>query len=129
MSQLVIAHAHHASGAARAVLRHGFRVEPDHADGRPVLRLHGELDMATAPLLGRALNAALDAKPAALAIDLTELSFVDSSGIRVLFDASRRASAAGCTLVLRAPCRSVARALRLTRIDLVVAIEAGPLSA
>ncbi len=111
------------------LLRNGFSVQVDRAEGPPVVRLHGELDMATAPRLGRALHAALDTTPTRLDVDLSKLTFVDSTGIRVLFDAGRRARADGCTLVLCSPCRSVRKALRLTRIDLLVAIDEGLLSA
>ncbi len=128
MSQPVINRTEPFAGA-HPLLREDFGVEVDCADGPSVLRLHGELDMATAPRLGRALHAALDTKPSRLAVDLSKLTFVDSSGIRVLFDASRRAQADGCTLVLRSPCRSVHKALKLTRIDLLVPIEEGPLTA
>jgi anti-sigma B factor antagonist len=45
----------------------------------------GELDLATAPILERAFNAAYDDDDAAMiVVDLTELSFMDSSGINLL---------------------------------------------
>ncbi len=45
----------------------------------------GELDLATAPLLEGAFDAALkDADAEMIVVDLTELSFIDSSGIHLL---------------------------------------------
>jgi len=116
----------HPAGPLPPLLRTGFSAEADRQDGRVVLRLHGELDMATAPRLQRDLDAALDARPAGIALNLQELTFMDSSGIRVLLSAARRASEAGCPLVLRNPCRSVRKALRLTGADQLMAIEPDP---
>jgi anti-sigma B factor antagonist len=45
----------------------------------------GELDLATAPLLENAFSAALrDEQTDMIVMDLTELSFMDSTGIRLL---------------------------------------------
>ena len=108
------------------LLRAGFHPGSDHPDGAVVVRLQGELDMATAPQLRRVLDAALDARPAELAVDLQDLTFADSTGIRVLLEASRRAQDAGCSLVLRSPRRSVRKALRLTGMDQLVDVELQP---
>jgi len=82
--------------------------------------------MATAPALARALDTALDARPTAITVDLTDLSFVDSTGIRVLINACRRAGSEGCSFTLRAPCRSVLKALRLTGVDRLMVVDEVP---
>jgi anti-sigma B factor antagonist len=53
--------------------------------GLPVLEVVGEVDMATAPQLRAALSKAA-AQHAKLAVDLTKVSYLDSAGIRVLYD-------------------------------------------
>ena len=98
-------------------LRTGFHCGTESPGGGLVLRLQGELDMASAPKLRRLLDTALDGRPAELVLDLRELTFIDSSGIRVLSSSARRAEAAGCTLALRSPARSVLKVLRLTGLD------------
>jgi anti-sigma B factor antagonist len=69
-------------------------------DGRAVVTLRGELDLATAPDLLRTLQHLLDQRITALTLDLADLSFIDSSGLgtlcRVLADAQER----GATLEL-----------------------------
>ncbi len=115
------------AGVASAVLRAGFGVDADGEDGDVVVRLGGELDMATTPALSRALDTVMDARPHALALDLSELTFVDSTGLRVLITSSRRAAGQGCSYVLRSPQRAVLKALRLTGMDRLMAIEPGPL--
>jgi anti-sigma B factor antagonist len=116
------------AGIASALLQAGFHAEADALGGRVVVRLQGELDMATAPVLSRALDTALDARPNLLALDLRELTFVDSTGIRVLITACRRAGGQGTLFVLRDPCRPVLKALRLTGVDRLMVVEPGPSS-
>ena len=104
----------------------GFHVFPETIDDAVLVRIEGELDMASAPRLGRVLNAALDQGASAVALDLTELTFLDSTGVRVLISAHRRAADQGCAFTLSAPTRSVRRALHLTGVDQVLVIEPGP---
>jgi anti-sigma B factor antagonist len=108
------------------MLRTGFDAAPSEEDGTIVVRLRGELDMATAPRLGAVLNDVLDGKPSSVELDLTTLSFVDSTGIRVLIAANRRAGVQSCDFVLRHPTRSVLKALKLTRVDSLVRIDPAP---
>ena len=108
---------------ASSLQRTGFHAAADRAEGTIVIRLQGELDMATAPGLGRAMDTALDARPSTLALDLSDLTFLDSIGIRVLITACRRSGAQGSTFVLRSPQRPVLKALRLTGVDRLMAIE------
>ena len=112
------------TGVASDLLRTGFSARADSTNGVIVLQLRGELDLATAPGLGQAINRALDARPSTLRLDLSALTFLDSTGIRVLIAGSRRAGAEGCSLVLHAPTRSVLKALRLTGVDGLMVIEA-----
>lgn len=65
------------------------RNEPD----RIVLELHGELDLAGAPLLTEALARA-ESEQLALVLDLEDLQFVDSAGLRVILAAQERARTA-----------------------------------
>jgi anti-anti-sigma factor len=54
-------------------------------DGRSVcLRLDGEVDLGTARLVEDALSPALDPRCTRLVVDLADVSFMDSSGLRVL---------------------------------------------
>ena len=124
MSENVLASAD-GSYDAVTLLRTGFHAATAGTDDTIVLRLQGELDMATAPGLGRTLDTAISAGPATIALDLRELTFVDSTGIRVLITACRQAGKAGSRFVLRSPCRSVRKALVLTGVDRLMAIEPG----
>jgi anti-anti-sigma factor len=80
-----------------------FAVERTTVAGRPGLTVRGDLDIATAPQLERAVDALLDAGLDALIVDLTPTTFLDSSGARELMRMSRKAAAAGVTLHVVAP--------------------------
>ncbi len=70
-----------------------FDVERTTLAGRPALTVRGELDLATAPELGAAVDAQLATAPSALVIDLTDTYFLDSSGARELVRIARTAAA------------------------------------
>jgi anti-sigma B factor antagonist len=71
-----------------------FDVTVEQRDGRVMLRAKGELDLSTVPTLERALAALDDGAPAGV-LDLSGVTFMDSSGLRLLIIASERAQAAG----------------------------------
>jgi anti-sigma B factor antagonist len=72
------------------------------ADGeRVVLFLHGEIDMASAPILERELIAAESTRVRTIVLDLAGVEFMDSSGIRALLAAKLRAEGGTHELRLR----------------------------
>jgi anti-anti-sigma factor len=62
------------------------RSEPD----RVVLELHGELDLLAAPELEAAIERVEATLPAIIVLDLQDLQFVDSAGLRVILAANER---------------------------------------
>jgi anti-anti-sigma factor len=72
----------------------GFSISTSDGDGRAVVTIRGELDLATAPELETALLERLDAGQEVV-LDLRELQFMDSSGLRVLITAHARAGVGG----------------------------------
>ena len=83
--------------------------------GRDVawVRVTGELDIATAPILEQTLRAA-EQHAARIVLDLRELAFMDSCGVHVILDAAARASADQGRLVLVRGPAQVDRVLELT---------------
>jgi anti-anti-sigma factor len=71
-----------------------------------VVRLEGEIDAATAPALQRRL----EARPLVHVLDMEGVTFLDSSGLKVLAIANRARHSEG-PLMLRAPSASVRRLL------------------
>jgi anti-sigma B factor antagonist len=82
---------------------------------RSTLRLRGELDLATADLVRESLGAALAAGRGEVVVDLTELAFIDSTGIAILITAISEADGVLKFVPSKAP--AVARVLRLTGVD------------
>jgi anti-sigma B factor antagonist len=90
----------------------------DTTQGWTLVRLRGDLDVASAPDLRARLLDSLDRRPpTGLILDLSMLEFIDSSGTAVLVRTERRARLLGCTLVLVAPQAPVARVLQICGLD------------
>ncbi|MFD3536877.1 STAS domain-containing protein [Streptomyces sp. NPDC058661] len=64
------------------------------------LRLTGELDLATAPLLHAAATTALSTHPRRLHLNLTGLTFCDHTGLRALHQLTHQAHTAHVSLHL-----------------------------
>lgn len=77
---------------------------------------NGELDIASAPLLIAALREAPD-DVERLVLDLRDLTFIDSSGLRLLVSEHDRAREGGYALAIVGGAPEVDRLLRLTRLD------------
>lgn len=90
-------------------------------------RLAGDLDIATVPILSQALEPALH-QPGDLVLELAEVGFIDSSGLRALIQAAMalRDQQSTGRLVLDSPGRSVVRVLDLAGMSNVDAIEIRP---
>ena len=88
------------------------------ADGPGFTRvtLCGELDLATAPQLADALANAPDGA-AVVILDLSGLTFMDSTGIRVILRAEQHARMHGAELVVVRPPDAVMRVLELVGLD------------
>ncbi len=81
---------------------------------RVVIRLAGELDMASAPQLRSAIEELELAERPLLVLDLQELSFIDSTGLRVILWAHERWRQAGHTLALTPGSQQVQRLLAIS---------------
>ena len=91
--------------------------------GEVVLYVEGEVDLATAPRLLSSVRAALDGEGRVI-VDLAEMSFIDSQGIRALVQAFK-ASETGVAerLVLRSPRPQARKVLELTGLAEVLRID------
>ena len=101
-----------------------MRVSSDQgSENELVLRVSGDLDMASAPQLVASAEQAL-AEPGrtTLVLDLAELSFIDSTGIGALVSVRNAAVARDGQLVLRAPSAQVRRLLEIASLDSVFAL-------
>ena len=96
-----------------------IRVVPE-TDEIVVVCLEGDFDLTSAPALGDQIDRALESGNE-LILDLSEVTFIDSSVINVLVRASKAASERGRAVVLQlGTARIVERALEIARIEQVL---------
>mgnify|MGYP001601875651 FL=1 len=88
-----------------------FRFDLEREEGRIVVSLWGELDLANARRLREAFGALGDGDEKELLVDLAGVPFIDSTCLAVLVWAANRCREQGRQLVLRAPTRAVVSAL------------------
>lgn len=94
-------------------------------DGVRAVAVIGELDQATLPELQRALDEVIDAGSGALLIDLSDCSFIDSSGLAALVSARERVTSAddrGFAICCGTP--QVLRLLEITGLDKAMGVLA-----
>ena len=82
-----------------------------------VVSLTGELDMVNAPAVAETLDALADTERP-LIVDLTELSFIDSSGIHAIL----RPRPQQGSVLLVCPPGNIHRVLSVTKIDRVLSV-------
>ena len=83
-------------------------------DGWLILRVEGELDIATAPSLDAELERAQDSAAERIVVDLDRVDFIDSTGLHVLVRHSFVASQNGGRLRLTEGSEQVQRLFKLT---------------
>lgn len=87
-----------------------------------VIRLSGELDLASVPAVReRLLALAVDGQVNQV-LDLTNLTFMDSAGLGVIVATRRRLRTLQGALVLACPNETILRLLRLTSMDKVLPV-------
>jgi anti-anti-sigma factor len=80
-----------------------FEIRSETAPGGAHLRVHGELDIATVAQLEGAVSVALAGTTRSIVIDMRGLTFIDSSGLRLLILLADRAREEGWELALIRP--------------------------
>ncbi len=89
-----------------------------------VVRVAGEIDVRTAPSLRHALDRAVADGTGDVVLDLSEVGFVDSSGLGVILGRYRRMPD-GRFLVLRAPRNHVRTLLEIAGVTRLLTVEDG----
>lgn len=90
---------------------HGLHVERRQETDATVLELSGEFDLAAEPAFQRELEPALTA--AKLVLDLSRVTFMDSTGLRLLLEADARVRENGGRCVVVQGSGSVHRLIKL----------------
>ncbi|MFC5957778.1 STAS domain-containing protein [Streptomyces pratens] len=102
--------------SGQAGQRGGLSVVTTAIDGVRVLHLTGEIDHHTCEPLQQALNTLTADRPRVV-VDMSRVTFMDSSGINTLIVAYENVTAANGWIRIAAPTTPVLRVLQLVRVD------------
>jgi anti-anti-sigma factor len=94
----------------------------EHADGYVVVSVQGDVDLVSSSDLRRVLDEAVRLSPR-VKVDLSGLTFIDSSGLSALVEAHRKARDAGGEMSLRHPTPMLRRLLDITRLDTLLVVD------
>jgi anti-sigma B factor antagonist len=95
----------------------GCTIESEAKGATLELRVRGELDMSTAPKLSDAISQAAEGEAETTVLDLSGVTFIDSSALRVLVVSGRALSESGGVLQIGARSEMVSRVLAMTSLD------------
>ena len=105
-----------------------FELGVETGNGQVSFIPRGELDLATAPELEEQVLAAVRANEGTVVLDLRELTFMDSTGVRTIVAAHKAAEETGVELrVIRPnPDNPVSRVIEISGIDEALGLVEGP---
>jgi anti-anti-sigma factor len=92
-----------------------FSIEEQRWDGQVMITVRGDLDLASADQVGARLATLREAGEPAL-LNLDELDFMDSSGLRMVLDAAEASDATGWRFSLTHGTQQVQRLFESTRV-------------
>ena len=95
----------------------------EQSDATATVALVGELDMNSAPTPEQVAEGLVDAGVTTLVIDCAGLTFMDSSGLRVLAGIHDRIEPDGGSILLRRPSRIVRQVITATGLDTLIEID------
>ena len=87
-----------------------------------VLPLEGEIDLHVSPRVAESLRTMIERKPARLVVDLSAVSYIDSSGLAVLIEAMQNVEAYGGRFFLAGLQENVRPIFEIARLDQVFII-------
>lgn len=99
-----------------------FEVVGSPHPGVPILTVRGEIDVATSPELHELLSDLIADGPEVIIVDLTDVTFIDSTGLGVLVGAVRDVRAGGGDLRLVVTQPQIIKLLELTGLDEVFSV-------
>ncbi|MDP9384988.1 MAG: STAS domain-containing protein [Actinomycetota bacterium] len=102
-----------------------FDVRVSEADGSTVVTFTGDLDVVAVPRASRAIEDAQSAG-GTVVLDLRHLRFMDSSGLRVVLAAQRRASELGARLLVAPGEAGVRRLFDLSGVGALIELVDAP---
>jgi len=97
-----------------------MNISVEQADGYGVLRPEGRLNMVAAPRLRSAIERMVDDGSTRIVLDLSDVTFIDSSGLGAVIGGLKRARQGGGDLRIARAGEQVMTVMRLTNLDRVL---------
>jgi anti-anti-sigma factor len=94
-----------------------LEITTEEGEGQTRVALKGELDIASAPEFEEGLAKVEVSAPGVLVLDLRQVEFIDSTGLRAVIAADERARSAGRRLVIVKGTAAVERVFSVTQLD------------
>ena len=91
-------------------------------DESNVLPLEGEIDLHVSPRVSASLGAMIEQKPSRLVVDLSKVTYIDSSGLAVLIEGMQNVEAYGGKFLLAGIQENVKPIFEIARLDQVFLI-------
>lgn len=98
-------------------------IETSEQDGLSIVKVGGEVDLYSSPELRLALKKALPGADKGVAVDLSGVPYMDSSGVATLVEGMRTAKDKNIEFVLLMPSEPVLKVLQLSRLDSIFDIR------
>ena len=99
-------------------------IEQGSEAGHYVIAARGEIDLFTAPELKKVITEVIENGERRVAIDLSEVSFLDSTALGVLIGAVKRLRSRGGALAVVNTDSSIAKTFEITGLDQIFTIVA-----
>jgi len=91
-------------------------------DAPNVLPLDGDIDLHVSPRISASLGAMIEQKPQRVVVDLSKVSYIDSSGLAVLIEGMQNVEAYGGKFILAGIQENVKPIFEIARLDQVFII-------
>ena len=103
-----------------------LRIETTETDGGQRIKVEGEVDLSSSPELRTAILKATAKGKGKVAVDLSGVPYMDSSGVATLVEGLKSVCQKGADFVLVSPSAAVMKVLQLSRLDTVFDIREEP---
>jgi len=98
-------------------------VEQTEKDGHGIIAVTGEVDLYSSPELREAILKIVPKAAGAIGVDLSAVTYMDSSGVATLVEGLKAAGKKRASFVLLRPSPAVMKVLQLSRLDSVFDIR------
>ncbi len=99
-----------------------LKARSERLDGNHVILLEGEADAFTAPVAKDALEKALRAGANGIVVDLTEVTFIDSTMLAIFIDANKLLRARGGVFGIASADEHIRKVFRITGLDGIIRV-------